>query len=90
MNVHPTAILDSGAKVPASCSVGPYCVIGAKVELGENCRLISHVSIEGPTKIGSDNVFFPFSAIGMAPQDVTYKASRRGWKSGTTMRSAST
>jgi len=61
------------AQVPGSCQVGPYCVIGADVELGENCRLISHVAIEGPTKIGAHNTFFPFCAIGMAPQDVTYK-----------------
>src|SRR5579885_3019324 len=73
MNIHPTAIIDARAKVPASCQVGPYCVIGAEVELGENCRLISHVSVEGPTKIGEDNTFFPFCAIGMAPQDITYK-----------------
>ena len=73
MNVHPTAIIDPSAKVPASCKVGPYCVIGAGVEMGEDCRLISHVSIEGPTKIGSDNSFFPFCAIGMAPQDVSYR-----------------
>ena len=73
MNVHPTAIIDPSATVPSSCTVGPYCVIGANVELGENCRLISHVAIEGPTKIGSHNSFFPFCSIGMAPQDVTYK-----------------
>ncbi|HEY3975524.1 MAG TPA: acyl-ACP--UDP-N-acetylglucosamine O-acyltransferase [Candidatus Sulfotelmatobacter sp.] len=72
-NVHATAIIDSRAKVPASCNVGPYCVIGAEVELGEGCRLVSHVTIEGPTKIGAGNSFFPFTAIGMAPQDVTYK-----------------
>lgn len=72
-NVHSTAIIDSGAKVPSSCAIGPYCVIGANVELGENCRLASHVVMEGPTKIGAENVFFPFCAIGMAPQDVTYK-----------------
>ena len=73
MNIHPTAIIDSGAKVPASCQVGPYCVIGADVELGENCRLLPHVTIEGPSKIGSHNSFSPYCAIGMAPQDVTYK-----------------
>ena len=71
--IHPTAIVDPGAKVPASCHVGPYCVIGPDVELGENCRLLSHVVIEGPTKIGSNNSFFPYAAIGMAPQDVTYR-----------------
>ena len=72
MNVHPTAIIDSRAKVPASCKIGPYCVIGRDVELGEKCHLVSHVAIEGPTKIGSDNGFFPFSSIGMAPQDLSY------------------
>ena len=73
MSVHPTAIIDPRAKVPASCKVGPYCVVGADVELGEGCRLVSHVAIEGPTKIGAHNSFLPFCAIGMAPQDVTYK-----------------
>jgi UDP-N-acetylglucosamine acyltransferase len=72
-NLHPTAIIDPSAKIAASCSVGPYCVIGAEVELGESCRLLSHVSIDGPTRIGSGNTFFPFCAIGMAPQDVTYR-----------------
>src|SRR5579863_1931168 len=72
-NVHPTAIIDPRAKVPASCKVGPYSVIGADVELGERCRLASDVAIEWPSKIGADNSFFPFCAIGMAPQDVTYK-----------------
>ena len=72
MTVHPTAIVDPGAKVHPSCKIGPYCVIGPEVELGESCRLISHVAIEGPTKIGAENSFFPFCSIGMAPQDLTY------------------
>jgi len=72
-NVHPTALIDARAKVPPSCKIGPYCVIGADVEMGEGCHLVSHVAIEGPTKIGADNGFLPFCAIGMAPQDVTYK-----------------
>jgi UDP-N-acetylglucosamine acyltransferase len=71
--IHPTAIIDPAAKIPSSCSIGPYCVIGRDVELGENCRLLSHVAIEGPTKIGAENSFFPYAAIGMAPQDVTYR-----------------
>jgi len=87
-NVHATAIIDPRAKVPASCTIGPYCVIGADVELGGDCRLLSHVAIEGPTKIGTKNVFFPFCAIGMAPQDVTYTEKPRGLKSAITMKSA--
>ncbi|HZQ23455.1 MAG TPA: acyl-ACP--UDP-N-acetylglucosamine O-acyltransferase [Terriglobales bacterium] len=72
MNIHPTAIIDPGAKLPESCFVGPFCVIGPEVELGDSCRLLSHVAIEGPTSVGAHNRFFPFSSIGMAPQDVTY------------------
>jgi len=72
MSVHPTAIIDSRVKVHPSCKIGPYCVIGADVELDGGCHLASHVAIEGPTKIGSDNRFFPFCSIGMAPQDLTY------------------
>ncbi len=72
MNVHPTAILDPGSKIPSSCKIGPYCVVGANVELGDRCELISHVAIEGPSKIGARNKFFPFSSIGLAPQDLSY------------------
>ncbi len=72
MNVHPTAIIDPQAKIHPSCKIGPYCVIGPQVQLGEGCHLVSHVTMEGPSKIGTDNGFFPFSSIGMAPQDMTY------------------
>jgi UDP-N-acetylglucosamine acyltransferase len=72
MNVHPTAIIDPQAKIHPSCKIGPYCVIGPQVQLGEGCHLVSHVAMEGPSKIGADNGFFPFSSIGMAPQDMTY------------------
>jgi UDP-N-acetylglucosamine acyltransferase len=70
--VHPTAIIAASARIHPSCKIGAYCVIGADVELGENCHLVSHVTIEGPTKIGADNGFFPFCSIGMAPQDLSY------------------
>ena len=73
MNVHPSAIIHPQAMVPVSCKVGPYCVVGPDVELGENCQLVSHVCIEGPTRIGGDNRFFPFTSIGMAPQDLSYR-----------------
>ena len=72
MNVHPTAIIDPQAKIHPSCKIGPYCVIGPQVQLGEGCHLVSHVTMEGPSKIGADNGFFPFSSIGLAPQDITY------------------
>jgi UDP-N-acetylglucosamine acyltransferase len=72
MSIHPTAIVDSSSKIHSSCEIGPYCVIGANVELGVDCRLSSHVVIEGATRIGASNHFSPFSSIGLAPQDITY------------------
>ena len=73
MAIHPTAIVDPSARIPESCTVGPYCVIGANVELGENCELMSHVVIHGPAKIGNQNRLFPFAALGIEPQDISYK-----------------
>jgi len=58
--------------VPDSCTVGPFCTIGPEVVLGENCTLISHVVLEGRTRIGARNIFHPFCAIGVAPQDLKY------------------
>jgi len=71
-NVHPTAIIDPAARIAPGCEIGPYCVIGADVELGEKCKLISHVVIAGPTKIGSHNRFYPYCSIGCGPQDISY------------------
>ena len=73
MSIHPTAIVDPSAKIPESCSVGPYCVVHADVELGENCELISNVVLGGPSRFGSNNKIYPYAVLGMDPQDITYK-----------------
>jgi UDP-N-acetylglucosamine acyltransferase len=73
VSVHPTALVATGARIPASCTVGPFCTIGAEVELGEECTLISHVVIDGRTRIGARNTIYPFASIGLAPQDLKYK-----------------
>jgi UDP-N-acetylglucosamine acyltransferase len=70
--VHPTAVIDAGAAVPESCRIGPYCVIGPEVVMGEHCELLSHVVLQGPTRLGSHNRLFPFSAVGVQPQDMKY------------------
>lgn len=59
--------------MPESCTVGPFCTIGPEVVLGENCTLISHVVLDGRTRIGARNKFHPFCAIGVPPQDLKYK-----------------
>lgn len=71
--IHPTAIVDPKAQVPASCKVGPFCVIGPEVALGEGCELLSHVVLGGPLQMGSHNRVFPFTTIGLEPQDLKFK-----------------
>jgi UDP-N-acetylglucosamine acyltransferase len=41
--------------------------------MGEHCELISHVVLEGPTRLGDHNKIYPFSAIGIGPQDLSYR-----------------
>ena len=72
MSIHPTAIVADGAQIPASCTVGPYCTIGANVVLGEDCELISHVVLDGRLTMGSRNRVYPFACLGIAPQDLKY------------------
>jgi len=73
VSIHPSAVVAKGALVPDSCMVGPYCTIGPEVVLGENCTLISHVVLDGRTRIGARNTFHPFCSVGVSPQDLKYK-----------------
>jgi UDP-N-acetylglucosamine acyltransferase len=76
MPIHPTAIVDPAASIAETADIGPFCVIGADVQIGERTRLMGHIFVEGPISIGSDNVFFPYSSVGVAPQDLKYKGER--------------
>ncbi len=70
--IHPTAIISPKAEIGADVTIGPFCVIGDHVVLGYGCVLHSHVVIEGPSRIGPNNEFFPFAAIGGKTQDLKY------------------
>lgn len=76
MGIHPTAIVDPAARIHPDADVGPYCIIGAEVEIGARTRLMGHLYIEGPAWIGEDNLFFPYSTVGVASQDLKYKGER--------------
>jgi UDP-N-acetylglucosamine acyltransferase len=73
VSVHSSAVIAVGATLPDSCTVGPFCTIGAEVVLGEGCKLISHVVLDGCTRIGAGNTIYPFTSIGIAPQDLKYQ-----------------
>ena len=70
--IHPSAVVHPLARLGEGVKIGPFCCIGENVSIGDRCVLDSHVVMEGPTSIGSDNHFFPFCVIGVPPQDLKY------------------
>ena len=70
--IHPTAIIDPGAKLADDVEVGPYSVIGEHVEIGAGTRIGAHAVLTGHTRIGAHNQIFHFVSLGEAPQDKKY------------------
>ncbi|WP_419570033.1 acyl-ACP--UDP-N-acetylglucosamine O-acyltransferase [Rheinheimera sp.] len=71
--IHPTAVIDASARLGQNVKIGPFCLIGANVEIGDDTVLESHVVLKGPTKIGKANHFYQFTSIGEDCQDKKYK-----------------
>jgi UDP-N-acetylglucosamine acyltransferase len=70
--IHATAIVDPGAELDSSVTVGPYTIIGPHVKVGAGTTIGPHCVIEGHTTIGQDNRIFQFSSLGAIPQDKKY------------------
>jgi UDP-N-acetylglucosamine acyltransferase len=58
--IHPTAIVEPGAELDPSVTVGPYSIVR------------EHVRVGAGTTIGRDNRIFQFCSLGAAPQDKKY------------------
>ncbi|HEX5044177.1 MAG TPA: acyl-ACP--UDP-N-acetylglucosamine O-acyltransferase [Candidatus Polarisedimenticolaceae bacterium] len=71
--IHATAVIDGRARLHDGVEVGPFCVVGPDVEIGEGTRLLSHVVVHAHTALGPGNVLFPGASIGGDPQDLKYK-----------------
>ena len=71
-NIHPTAIVESGAELGENVTIGAYTIVREHVRIGEGTSIGPHCVIEGRTTIGRDNRFFQFSSIGAVPQDKKY------------------
>ncbi len=70
--IHPTAVIEQGAKLGEGVKIGPFCVVGPEVALGEGVELVSHVVVAGTTTIGPRTRIFPFASIGHQPQDLKF------------------
>src|SRR5271170_3262702 len=71
--IHPTAVVEDGARLGAGVEVGPFCHIGPQATLGDGVRLVSHVSLAGDTTVGARKAIYPFASIGHPPQDLKYR-----------------
>jgi UDP-N-acetylglucosamine acyltransferase len=71
--IHSSAVVHSRAEIGPDCEIGPFCVIGEHVTLGKGCKLLSHVVVDGHTRLGEGNVIYPFASIGLKTQDLKWK-----------------
>ncbi|HEV7283689.1 MAG TPA: acyl-ACP--UDP-N-acetylglucosamine O-acyltransferase, partial [Kaistia sp.] len=72
-NIHPTAVIEDGARLGADVRVGAFSLIGRDVVLGDGVVVQNHVSLTARTTVGEGTVIHPFASIGGNPQSVHYK-----------------
>ncbi len=72
MKVHPTAVVDGGAKIGKNVEIGPHACIGPEVTIGDDCTIGHGCHIEGAVTMGENNIVGPYVTLGTAPQDLKY------------------
>lgn len=72
-SVHPNAVVDAAAQLGDNVTVGPFCLVGPQVVLGDGVTLESHVVLRGDLRVGARTRIYPFVTIGYEPQDVSYR-----------------
>ncbi|HEX5325564.1 MAG TPA: acyl-ACP--UDP-N-acetylglucosamine O-acyltransferase [Acetobacteraceae bacterium] len=70
--VHPSAIVARGAELGRGVNIGPFCTVGSGAVIEDGARLVSHVVVDGCTRIGRGVILYPFCTVGLAPQDLKY------------------
>jgi UDP-N-acetylglucosamine acyltransferase len=71
--VHPTAIVEDGARLGADVTVGAFSIVGRDVTLEDGVSLDAHVIVRGRTTIGTRSRVATMSVIGGEAQDLSYK-----------------
>lgn len=71
-DVHPTAVIEDGARLGEGVSIGPRCSVGAGVSLADRVTLIADVHVAGDTEIGEGSTVYPYACIGFGPQHVKF------------------
>jgi UDP-N-acetylglucosamine acyltransferase len=76
MSIHPTAIIEPGARLGQGVSIGAFSLIGPEVTLADGVVVKSHAVVTGWTEVGAGSVIFPHATVGEAPQDLKYQGER--------------
>jgi UDP-N-acetylglucosamine acyltransferase len=72
MPIHPSAIISPEAQLADDVTIEAFSIIGPDVVIGSGTVVGPHTVIDGNTTIGENNRIFPFTSIGLDPQDLTY------------------
>lgn len=73
VDIHPLAVVETGAELGADVRIGPFCFVGAEARLGDRVELKNHVSVAGDTTVGAGTVVWPFASLGGEPQNKAHK-----------------
>ncbi len=70
--IHPSAVVDPGAKLADDVEIGPFAVVGPDVELAAGVEVKAHALLTGRTSVGERTRVFPFAVLGEEPQDKSF------------------
>jgi UDP-N-acetylglucosamine acyltransferase len=74
--IHPSAVVEDGAKIGPDCQIGAFAFIGGDVTLARGVIVQNHGVVTGWTDVGEDTNVFPFAVVGGIPQDLKFKGER--------------
>jgi UDP-N-acetylglucosamine acyltransferase len=70
--IHPSAVVEPGAKIAGDVVIGACAVVGPEVELAAGVELRAHAHVCGRTTVGEGTRIFPFAVLGEEPQDKSF------------------
>lgn len=75
MVIHPTAVIESNARLGSNVTVGPFSYIDHDVKIGDGCVIGPHVTILRYSSLGSGCQVHAGAVLGDLPQDLAFQAA---------------
>lgn len=71
-SIHPSAVIDSGAKLGNNVTVGPFVIIGEGCEVGDGCVIAARATLERNVKLAANVKIGIGTILGGEPQDLKF------------------